>query len=132
MFPCLWGEVADKLSTVDDRARALAPVKSEDFLRTVQSFRRNEGIAPHPAVAYRILADKEKKQSKFASLEVPPRASTPRKKRKASAGVERKKLPRLRYPSASGQVSGLTGQTACAERAARAGVESSDVTGSKS
>ena len=52
VFPCLWGEVADKLSTEDDRARALELVKSKDFLRDVQNFRRTEGIAPHPAVAY--------------------------------------------------------------------------------
>ena len=76
VFPCLWGEVADKQSSADDAARALSLVKSKDFLRAVQSFRQTEGIAPHPAVAYRILLDK-----------VSPRASTPRKKRKASAGV---------------------------------------------
>ena len=81
VFPCLWGEVAEKLSTEDDRARALALVKSKDFLRTVQSFRRTTGIAPHPAVAYRISVDEEKKQSKLANLKVSPRASTPRKKR---------------------------------------------------
>ena len=75
MFICLWGEVADKLSTKDDRARVLALVKSKDFLCTVQSFWRAEGISPRPAVAYRILVDKEKKAS--------PRASTPQKKRKA-------------------------------------------------
>ena len=89
MFPCLWGEIADKLSTEDDRARALALVKSKDFLRVVQGFRRTEGIAPHPAVAYRILEAEEKEQAKRAK--VSPRASTPRsqtgKKRKASAGV---------------------------------------------
>ena len=50
MFPCLWGEVAERLSTKDDRAQALALVKSEDFPPTVQSFRRTKGIAPHPAV----------------------------------------------------------------------------------
>ena len=91
VFPCLWGEVTEKLSTEDDRARALALVKSKDFLHTVQSFRRTKGIAPHPAVAYRILVDEEQKQSKLANLKVSPRASTPRKKRKASAGVARKK-----------------------------------------
>ena len=89
VFPCLWGEIADKLSTEDDRARALALVKSKDFLRVVQGFRRTEGIAPHPAVAYRILEAEEKEQAKRAK--VSPRASTPRsqtgKKRKASAGV---------------------------------------------
>ena len=61
VFPCLWGEVAEKLSTKGDRARALALVKSRDFLRAVQRFRRTEGIAPHPAVAYRILEPEEKK-----------------------------------------------------------------------
>ena len=93
VFPCLWGEVAEKLSTEDDRARALALVKSKDFLRVVQSFRRREGIAPHPAVAYGIAVGEEKKRSKRA-MESPrastprkKRASTPRKKRKASAGV---------------------------------------------
>ena len=79
MFPCLWGEVAEKLSTEDDRARALSLVKSKDFLRVVQSFRQTEGIAPHPEVAYRIL------------LESLPPAPSRRKamKRKASAGVDR-------------------------------------------
>lgn len=85
VFPCLWGEVAEKLSTEDDRAQALALVKSKDFLRVVQSFRRTEGIAPHPAVAYRIAVAEKKMQSKRAK--VLPRASTPRKKRKVSAGV---------------------------------------------
>ncbi len=84
VFPCLWGEVAEKLSTEDDRAQALALVKSKDFLRVVQSFRRTEGIAPHPAVAYRIAVDEKKMQSKRANV-LP--ASTPRKKRKVSAGV---------------------------------------------
>ena len=85
VFPYLWGEVADKLSTEDDRARALALVKSNDFLRVVQGFRRSEGIAPHPAVACRILEAEEKEQSKRAK--VSPRASTLRsgKTRKASA-----------------------------------------------
>jgi len=55
VFPCLWGEVAGKLSTEDDRAGALALVKSQDFLRVVQGFRRTRGFAPHPAVAYRIM-----------------------------------------------------------------------------
>ena len=85
MLPCLWGEVAEKLSTEDDRARALSLVKSEDFLRVVQRFRRTEGIAPHPAVAYRILLD----ESTLAKWKVSTRASTPRQKRKASAGVGR-------------------------------------------
>ena len=90
MFPCLWGEVAEKLSTEDDRARALSLVKSKDFLRVVQSFRQTEGIAPHPAVAYRILLDEQTE----AKLKVSPRASTPRKKRKGtSAGVAGKKRP---------------------------------------
>ena len=81
--PCLWGEVADKLSTEDDRARALALVGSQDFLRVAQAFRRTEGIAPHLAVACRILEAEEQEHSKRA------RASTPRsgKKRKATAGV---------------------------------------------
>ena len=84
MYPCLWGEVADKLAE-KDRARALAQVKSKDFLRIVEGFRRAEGIAPHPAVAYRILEAKGKEQAKRAK--VSSRASTPRsgKKRKASA-----------------------------------------------
>ena len=77
--------VADKLSTEDDRAGALALVKSKDFLRVVQDFRRTEGIAPHPAVAYRILEAKVKEQSKRAK--VSSGASTPwsGKKRKGSA-----------------------------------------------
>ena len=81
VFPCHWGEVAETLSTKKDQAQALALVKSEDFLRVVQTFRRTEGIAPHPAVAYRIAVAEEKQQSKRAM--VPPRASTPRKKQKA-------------------------------------------------
>ena len=85
VYPCLWGEVADNLRAEEDRARALAQVKSKDFLRVVEGFRRAEGIAPHPAVAYRILEAKVKEQSKRAK--VSSRASTPRsgKKRKASA-----------------------------------------------
>jgi len=70
VYPCLWGEVADKLSTNDERDRAVRLVKSQEFLRVVQNFRVTEGIAPHPAVAYKIMNDKEK----------PPRASTPRSK----------------------------------------------------
>ena len=38
-----------------------ALIKSEEFLRTVQSLRLTEGIAPHPAVAYWILVDEEQK-----------------------------------------------------------------------
>ena len=107
VFPCLWGEVTEKLSTEDDRARALALVKSKDFLLTVQSFRPTKGIAPHPAVAYGILEKKQskcgnlkvsprastprKKQSKLANLKKTPRASTPQKKRKASTGLAQKK-----------------------------------------
>ena len=78
VFPCLWAEVAEKLSTKDDRARALAIVKSKGFLDTVQSFRRTEGIAPHPAVAYGIV-DREKKLSKSPRKKVSLRASTPQK-----------------------------------------------------
>ena len=54
-----------------------------DFLRVVEGFRRAEGIAPHPAVAYRMLeAENQTKRAK-----VSPRASTPRpaKKRKTNA-----------------------------------------------
>ena len=50
-----------------------------------QNLTADEGIAPHPAVAYRILLDEQTE----AKLKVSPRASTPRKKRKASAGVDR-------------------------------------------
>ena len=60
VFPCLWGEVAEKLSTKDDLARTLALVKSEDFLRIVQNFRRTHGIAPHPAVALKMAAAEAK------------------------------------------------------------------------
>ena len=84
-FPCLWGDVAEKLSSEDDRAQAFALVKSKDFLRVVQSFRRTQGVAPHPAVAYGIAVAEEKEQSKRA--EASPRASMPRKKRKVSTGV---------------------------------------------
>ena len=88
VFPCLWGEVADKLSTEDDRARALALVKSKGFLRVVQGFRRTEGFAPHPAVAYRILeAEGQAKRAKF--FKVTPRASTPQ------SGKRAKVSPRL-------------------------------------
>ena len=91
-YPCLWGEVADMYSTEDSegRARALALVKSEDFRRVVQAFRRTEGIAPHPAVAYRIFEGQTPKaMSKRKRAEASPRASTPRsgKKQKISAGV---------------------------------------------
>ena len=85
VYPWLWGEVADKQSTEEDRARALALVKSKEFLRIVQDFRLTEGIAPHPAVAYAILEGGEAKgQAKRAKASVKPRASTPRsgKKRK--------------------------------------------------
>ena len=85
VFPCLWGEVAEKLSTKEDRAQAFALIKSKDFLRVVQSFRETEGIAPHPAVAYEIAIAQVKNKSKRAM--VAPRASTSRKKRKGSAGV---------------------------------------------
>ena len=60
VFPCLWGEVAEKLSTKDDSARTLALVQSEDFLRVVQNFRRTHGIAPHPAVALKMAAAEAK------------------------------------------------------------------------
>ena len=85
VFPCLWGEVAEKLSTKEDRAQAFALIKSKDFLRVVQSFRETEGIAPHPAVAYEIAIAQVENKSKRAM--VAPRASTSRKKRKGSAGV---------------------------------------------
>ena len=83
VYPCLWGEVADNLRAEEDRARALAQVKSKDFLRVVEGFRRAEGIAPHPAVAYRMLeAENQSRRAKVSS-----RASTPRpaKKRKTNA-----------------------------------------------
>ena len=83
VYPCLWGEVADNLRAEEDRARALAQVKSKDFLRVVEGFRRAEGIAPHPAVAYRMLeAENRSRRAKESS-----RASTPRpaKKRKTNA-----------------------------------------------
>ena len=85
VYPCLWGEVANRLFTDDDRARALALVKSEDFLRVVQSFRRTEGMAPHPAFAYKILEDQVKEQElpkRRRRAKAPPRASTPRLKEK--------------------------------------------------
>ena len=77
------GEVANKLFTEDDRARALALVGPQDFLRAVLAFQRTEGIAPHPAIADRILQAEEKEHSKRA------RASTPRSGNnwKVSAGV---------------------------------------------
>ena len=95
VFPCLWGEVSEKLSTEDDLAQALALVKSKDFLRTVQSFRRTTGIAPHPAVAYRILVNEEKKagvaRKKRKAAGVSPRASTPQKKPSASTPRKKRK-----------------------------------------
>ena len=63
VFPCLWGEVAQKLTDEDDRAQALAPVKSNDFLQVVQRFRQIEGT-PHLAVAYRLALAEKEKQSK--------------------------------------------------------------------
>ena len=64
VFPCLWEEVADKLSTHGDCARTLALVKSEAFLRVVQNFRRTHGIAPHLAVALKIAEDHAKNDMK--------------------------------------------------------------------
>ena len=86
VFPCLWGEVAEKLSTEDDRARALALVKSKDFLHTVQRFRQTYGIAPHPAVAYKILDDKSPRAS---TLQKKGKAGMVRKKRKARPAVRK-------------------------------------------
>ena len=83
MYPCLWGEVADKLAE-EDRARALAQVKSKDFLRVVEGFRRAEGIAPHPAVAYRML----EAQNQTKRAKVSPRASTPRLAKKRKTNVK--------------------------------------------
>ena len=80
VYPCLWGEVADKLSTEEDRARALALVKSKDFLRVVQDFRQTHGIAPHPTVAYRILKGGEV-VGRCRNI-AKPRASTPRSGKK--------------------------------------------------
>ena len=76
MFPCLWGEVADRLSTKAEAAQALELVKSNKFLQVLQQFRRNHGIAPHPAVAYQLMVADQKQ-----------RASTPQRKRKASKTV---------------------------------------------
>ena len=55
MFPCLWQEVADQISSTKDRKKALMRVQSQEFLNTVQSFRRIHGIAPHPAVAFDMM-----------------------------------------------------------------------------
>ena len=86
MYPCLWGEVADKRTSGGDQARALALVQSQDFRRVVLNFRRNFGIAPHPAVAFKILEAEEQGQAKRAEgtsrsgkRRAPkiPRASTP-------------------------------------------------------
>ena len=68
-LPLPLGEVAEKLSTEDDRARALAVVKSKEFLRIVKIFWIREGIAPHPLVAYRMAIGEDPKVS--------PRAATP-------------------------------------------------------
>ena len=78
VFPCLWGEVADKLSTEEELARAIAHVKSKEFLHVVQCFRRNEGIAPHPAVAYKLLEAEAKEHSKRAQGSPARTSSTPR------------------------------------------------------
>ena len=88
MFPCLWGEVADKLSTKDDLTKALKIVQSQDFLRTVQSYRKTNGIAPHPAVAYQLTVNlmKPTPSKKRKRCDLTPQkkhASTMRKKRKA-------------------------------------------------
>ena len=84
VYPWLWGEVADKQSTEEDRARALALVKSKDFLRVLQVFRQTQGIAPHPAVAYRILEGGEVAQVGRCrnKASAKPRASTPRSGKK--------------------------------------------------
>jgi len=107
VYPCLWGEVADKLTTEEGRARALALVKSKDFRRAVENFRRTEGIAPHPAVAYKTLVQEAKvqeretqrrsmfKKRKAAEESAPAaRSSTPRSRensKRASSPLFRKK-----------------------------------------
>ena len=67
VFPCLWGEVAEKLSTKDDCARVLALVKSQEFLRVVQNFRREHGIAPHPAVALKMAVAEDQAKNDMKS-----------------------------------------------------------------
>ena len=91
-FPCLWGEVADELLTKtrsargastpraadDARARAIQIIKSETFLQVVRSFRETEGIAPHPAVAFKLA------EERWSRARETPRATMPRKKLKAA------------------------------------------------
>ena len=97
-FPCLWGEVAVRLVTDDEQTKAIELIRSEAFQRVVLSYRDREGVAPHPAVAYRIAASQgpaasprtlpssgsEKGKRASTPLEKPPRqrASTQRGKRK--------------------------------------------------
>ena len=94
MFPCLWGEVADRLSTKAKAAQALELVKSNKFLQVLQQFRRNHGIAPHPAVAYQLMVADQKQHTETnqtpqrkSSKRKSKRASTPLRKRKASKTV---------------------------------------------
>ena len=96
VFPCLWGDVADRMLLADDRARALAGVQSEGFLRVVQDFRRTNGIAPHPAVAYKIWEEEQ------AAEETPP---TPRYRKRA--GV----TPRTSTPRSRKRAVGRASQT---------------------
>ena len=94
IFPCLWGEVADRLSTKAEAAQALELVKSNKFLQVLQQFRRNHGIAPHPAVAYQLMVADQKQHTETnqtpqrkSSKRKSKRASTPLRKRKASKTV---------------------------------------------
>ena len=55
MYPFLWQEVADQMSTERDRSEALMKVQSRQFHNTVQSFWQTHRIAPHPAVAFDMM-----------------------------------------------------------------------------
>ena len=62
-----------------------------EFLHVVQCFRRNEGIAPHPAVAYKLfnLQDQAKEHSKRAQGSPARRTSSRRSKNSRGRGALR-------------------------------------------
>ncbi|CAK0824326.1 unnamed protein product [Prorocentrum cordatum] len=83
-FLCFWGEVADELikrgASDYDRAQAIQLIKSDTFLQVVRDFRRTEGIAPHPMVAYKLAKEQSEKLALACELALEsPRASMPRK-----------------------------------------------------
>ena len=81
-------------STKEGRARALALVRSKDFLRVVENFRRTEGIAPHPAVAFKILEEAKERENPKERERERPRSGKKRKAAEKSAPATRASTPR--------------------------------------